>query len=233
MTVVSPALFTHLFGYFFAYNSRKVNFTYFLYKINSFCHVLYFILAPTKPPVIKFFRFVNSTSMNVTWEPPAKKYRHGDVVRYWLYLAEGVCSSNPPPSSPTPITTAITSTTSGENVKTEESSPSRKPRSVQRSCNYAKISVHGKLHSYVFVNLTKWTNYSVSIVCFTVGPSRSSSTSVNATDEDSKYQYYHHNQSFFLNFHVISYKIYHTIIHLTCRRQCIIGLSVKIHSLFD
>ena len=41
------------------------------------------------------------------------------------------------------------------------------------------------------------------------------------------------NNNFFLNFHVISYKIYHTIIHLTSRRQRIIGLSVKIHRLFN
>ena len=37
---------------------------------------------------------------------------------------------------------------------------------------------------------------------------------------------------FFLNYHVISYNIY-TIIHLTSRRQRIIGLSAKIHSLFN
>ena len=36
-----------------------------------------------------------------------------------------------------------------------------------------------------------------------------------------------------LNFHVISYKIYHTIMHLISRGQRLLGLSVKIHRLFN
>ena len=44
----------------------------------------------------------------------------------------------------------------------------------------------GSVRSYVFVNLTKFTNYSVYVVCRTVGDSGNSEIRTNSTDEDSK-----------------------------------------------
>ena len=141
-----------------------------------------FVAAPTSPPNVTSFDFVNSTSMKASWLPPRKEELHGVVRNYGIYLAKGSCSARGI------YTTQITrTTTTKENVNTEMNRFPQLTSLSSVSCNWKRFTVDGSFNSYVFDNLNKFTTYSVYVVCRTVGDSGNSEIRINSTDEDSKY----------------------------------------------
>ena len=54
------------------------------------------------------------------------------------------------------------------------------------SIQWKRFTVDGSVTNKIFSNLSKWTNYSVYVVCRTVGDSDRSKIWTNSTDEDSE-----------------------------------------------
>ena len=116
------------------------------------------------------------------WLPPPKKYRHGKVRSYIISFARGNCLA----AEPFTTTQSTRTTTSGEAPKSEEALFFREPSLTPIMCQWRTYTVDETVSGYVFGNLSKWTNYSVYVVCRTVGDSDRSKVWTNSTDEDSK-----------------------------------------------
>ena len=139
------------------------------------------VAAPTMPPNVISFDFINSTSIKASWLPPPKEELHGYITGYSVYLANGSCNAR------RTFTTQITrTTTSKENVNTESNRFYQEASLSSVSCYWKRFTVDGSVNSYVFANLNKFTNYSVYVVCRTVGDSGNSEIRTNSTDEDSE-----------------------------------------------
>ena len=162
------------------FSQRCVWLSFCIYLCNLLNNVC-FIAAPTKPPAITSFGFINSTSLKVNWQPPPKSERHGNIREYRVFIAKGRCVTA------TALTTPrATLTTSEVKPKTEERLLFQKARLSASLCQWSSIAVDGVIENYTFITLMKWTNYSVYVDCKTVGRSGASKIWTNSTDEDSE-----------------------------------------------
>ena len=139
-----------------------------------------FIAAPTQPPVITSFGFINSTSLKVNWLPPPKSQRHGHITEYGVFIAKGHCAAA------TTLTTPRATPTTSEGKPKTEASPFLYSMLSTGICQWKKITVNGVVENYSFINLRKYTIYSVYVDCKTVGRSGASKIETNTTDEDSE-----------------------------------------------